>query len=459
MTTLELIRAARAEAEACRAMMMFPHQGLDARVDVWRRAEAYAMAEAPAPAAQAAPAPVVALPPAEVTTAAAAWNSYVAPRDRAASATIDDFGRVVAAFADTVADLDEDIVAVAGEPAPEIAADPAPVEEPAEPAPPPEEPASPAPGDAAADAVTASAAPTEAPAPPPIPAETAAVIDAHQAEANPAHDPRAAAAAARTPERLARFEVMWRDLTYDRKLIEAELAAMPGPPPPNNNTWVYSWAAVLGLPTRRTEAFAPGAPTPSEPPAAPVEAKPTTNQWRTQERLDLLETLWPDAALTVPQILARLNALPGASIGSTPPLYKWAALLGLPTQRVVPPAPDAPADEAQATAAPAPPEPPAAAPSPRPEPPAPTPFAAAEEPTPQQREAIRRLRSQAHDPAAIARRTGVPLDVVQALDAQAEAAALELLSVPADTDTILHETGLPPDRIKALRARAKQRAA
>lgn len=488
-TALDRIRIRLAEAEACKAMMVFNHQGIDARVRTWRDAEAECLAalqpEAPAPA------PIVALPPLALMKdiegftgwpsaddSAAAWNSYVAPRDRAARDSIDDVARQVEAFGDLVADLVADIQAGTEE------APPAAPPQPEAAAPAPEPPR-------AADADDAPPAPEPARE---IPADTAAVIQQHHAFMDPSNlpDPPAMPKArdwpahpVRTPERMAAFPALWLSRAPTSQL-QIALAAMPGEPLTRKGT-LYDMARDWGLPTSRMWTLT-AAPAPGQ--AAP---QPLASTQRTPERMSLFRTLWMDARLTVPQILARLNELPGKPIVTTPSLYGWAKVAGLPTQRPQPdeapePLPDLPAppppraaetsqpaaggaeaefsvvgadgQSLEATASPQAQR----AQAPQPQPPAPPP---AEPPgpitegtlTPEQREAIRRLRGQAYNVEAIAKRTRVPLDVVQALDAQAERVALDLLAIPSDTDTIFLETGLTPTRIKALRDRAKQRAA
>lgn len=494
-TSLDRIRIRLAEAEACRAMLVYPHQGIDARIRAWRDAEAECLTalrdetpEEPAPS----PAPIVALPPMDLRAdfvdfargpcadnAATAWNNYVAPRDRDASDAIDAMGRTVQAFGDQVAELVADIQAAAEE-----AASTAPPQ-PEEAAPTPEQPRTP-------DADDAPPAPEPARQ---IPADTAAVIQQHQAFMDPSNlpDPPAIPKArdwpahpVRTPERMAAFPALWLSRAPTTQVLAA-LAALPGDPITRKGT-LYDMARDWGLPTSRIWTLT-AAPTPDQ--AAPQALASTQ---RTPERMKLFRTMWMDARLTVPQILARLNELPGKPIATPPSLYGWAKIAGLPTQRPQPdeapePLPDLPAppppraaETPQSAAGGAEAEPsavgtgghsregaPSAAPAqraeaPQPRPPAPQP----EEPpppatvdalTPAQSEAVRRLRGQAYSVEAIAKRTRLPLEVVQALDAQAEAEALDLLSIPSDTDTIFLETGLTPTRIKALRDRAKQRAA
>jgi hypothetical protein len=73
---------------------------------------------------------------------------------------------------------------------------------------------------------------------------------------------------------------------------------------------------------------------PAAPPAAAPEAPPQSGESiKTPERSELLRRLWPDPALSVGQILLRLNALPGKPIQTPPTLYGWAKALGLPTTR------------------------------------------------------------------------------------------------------------------------------
>jgi hypothetical protein len=423
-TSLNRIRIRLAEAEACRAMLVYPHQGIDARVSTWRDAEAECIAGLPREAAQEpafAASPIVALPPLQLrpdfvrfvrkpdgSEAAAAWNNYVPPGDRS----------------DAEGGDAEIYTGAAVEPAPQT----------------------PAARDAADNA---PASPTMAP-------QTTDVIALHQAaqdkaeEAEPAEPQQRTSAAARTPERMERFVSMWKNPAFTRMQIEAVLAAMPGPPMPRRKGILYEWAALEGLPTRRLEAFIPPAPQ-ADASAAPDE-QPARHgplaTCRTPERMRLFKTLWMNPYLTARQVLDRVNELPGDPVSAPPALYGWARIAGLPTKRPVPPEEQPPPPVAPAIMAPPLPPPPAA-----PEEPAPGPVTHA------QREAIRRLRGQAYNVEAIARRTGVPLDVVQALDAQAEAAALDLLAIPSDTDTIFLETGLTPTRIKALRDRAKKRAA
>jgi hypothetical protein len=63
---------------------------------------------------------------------------------------------------------------------------------------------------------------------------------------------------------------MWPDLTHDMRDIHQAMLAHPGPPMPNS-TAIYGLAQRLGLPTRRSEAYAQ--PAEADAPAAP---EPTT---------------------------------------------------------------------------------------------------------------------------------------------------------------------------------------
>jgi hypothetical protein len=58
---------------------------------------------------------------------------------------------------------------------------------------------------------------------------------------------------------------------------------------------------------------------------------------RTAERFAAFRTLWMDPALSVPDIHARMNAMPGVPIKNSTLLYGWAKKAGLPTQRPLPP--------------------------------------------------------------------------------------------------------------------------
>jgi hypothetical protein len=114
------------------------------------------------------------------------------------------------------------------------------------------------------------------------------------------------------------------------------------------------------------------------PPTKPSEV-------RTAERFAAFPALWMDPALSVTEIQARMNAMPGKPLSTNTQLYGWAKKAGLPTQRPLPSAePDTtpeeappPATEAEAPiateAVPEPtPEPPPEPAAPAPEPPADT---------------------------------------------------------------------------------------
>lgn len=503
-TALDRIRIRLAEAEACRAAVIGPCGALDQRLATWRDAMGEVLAAAPAPAPAPAAAPTIALPPLALRDdfpafanrpnaddGAAAWNAYIAPRDRAASDAIGAIARTAEAFGEQVAELAADIEAAAEQPP---AAPPQPVEAAS---------ALEAPAVAAMDDAPPSAPmppPAEAPMPAPeaprrIPADTATVIQQHQAFMDPDDlpDPPAMPKArdwpphpVRTPERMAAFPALWLSRAPTTQ-VHAALSALPGEPMVRKGA-LYDMARDWGLPSSHiwtlAAATAPG-------PAAP---QPLASRQRTPARMKLFRTLWMDARLTVRQIQARLNELPGEPIGKPASLYGWAKIAGLPTQRPQPDEAPEPLPELPAPPPPRavhPPQPAAggaeAAPfavgaggqsrqgapvataaqraeAPQPPPPAPSLEEAAPPPpaetlTPAQRDAVRRLRGQAYSVESIARRTCIPLDVVQALDAQAEATAMDLLAIPADTDAIFLETGLTPRRIKALRGRAKQRAA
>ena len=198
------------------------------------------------------------------------------------------------------------------------------------------------------------------------------------------------------------------------------------------------------------EAIVPEAP--AAPPAAAPEAAPQSGESiKTPERSELLRQLWPNPTLSVGQILLRLNALPGKPIQTPPTLYGWAKALGLPSTRT-----SQPGFAAEV--------PPPAARKPIPEPATP-PAAPAAPPPERNREEqaaeARRLRKEGNTPEAIARRTGLPMDDVRALQAAAEQTAREMIELGTDTDQVVIEAGLPPARVRALRdeLRVAKRAA
>jgi nicotinate-nucleotide--dimethylbenzimidazole phosphoribosyltransferase len=94
---------------------------------------------------------------------------------------------------------------------------------------------------------------------------------------------------------------------------------------------------------------------------------------RTAERFAAFPALWMDPALSVPEIHARMNAMPGAEVKTSTQLYGWAKKAGLPTQRPLPRAAIEDEDDAAEDAAPEASEPPPAPPEPAPEPAAPAP--------------------------------------------------------------------------------------
>lgn len=57
----------------------------------------------------------------------------------------------------------------------------------------------------------------------------------------------------------------------------------------------------------------------------------------TPEREALIRRFWLEASVSVPEILAAVNALPGWRYGNPASLYEVAARLGLPRQRPAPP--------------------------------------------------------------------------------------------------------------------------
>ena len=194
----------------------------------------------------------------------------------------------------------------------------------------------------------------------------------------------------------------------------------------------------------------PKASAPEKPAPAPETASPAGESVKTPERSELLRQLWPNPALSVGQIQLRLNALPGRPIQTPPTLYGWAKSLGLPTTRTSQPG--------FAAEAPAP-----AASKPAPSPAKPPPSVAAPPPARSREEQVaeaRRLRKEGHTPEAIARRAGLQMDDVRALQAAAEQTARELIDLGTDTDQVAIEAGLPPARVRALRdeLRAGKRA-
>jgi hypothetical protein len=87
---------------------------------------------------------------------------------------------------------------------------------------------------------------------------------------------------------------------------------------------------------------------------------------RTAARFAAFPALWMDPALSVADIHARMNAMPGAEVKTSTQLYGWAKKAGLPTQRPLPPADIEDEHDAAEAAAPEASEPP---PSPPIEPP------------------------------------------------------------------------------------------
>lgn len=101
--------------------------------------------------------------------------------------------------------------------------------------------------------------------------------------------------------------------------LQAAIAALPGPPVPRTNSWVYRWAHALALGPR--EALG-GKSQPRSRGLAPA--------WRTAAREALLRELWPQTAVTMEQLRGRIAALPGALLPtSMNGVYAWASGLRL----------------------------------------------------------------------------------------------------------------------------------
>lgn len=155
-----------------------------------------------------------------------------------------------------------------------------------------------------------------------------------------------------SPDRLALLRAEFPSC-IDRPGLLARVNALPGEPiasvgamrhkahalgiaaPPHIARAIQADAGQRG--GRNTEATTPTKP----------------SEVRTDERFAAFPALWTDASLSVADIQARLNAMPGKPLLTSTQLYGWAKKAGLATQRVLPAdLPDAPAAQPKAEAAP-----------------------------------------------------------------------------------------------------------
>jgi len=148
-----------------------------------------------------------------------------------------------------------------------------------------------------------------------------------------------------------------------KAMLEAVQALDGGP--------ISGWPAVKAqfYTLRRRDSATTSAPEPSAAPPAPEAPAATTSPaprpfapslMKTPERTQLLRDLWLDPTVSIADLFARINALPGPPVSMSARLYGWAETEGLPTRRPA----------ALAMPSPPPPPPPRRAP---PEPDIPTP--------------------------------------------------------------------------------------
>lgn len=102
----------------------------------------------------------------------------------------------------------------------------------------------------------------------------------------------------RTPERAAVLRELWPTATPTKEIF-ARCAALPGAMVPGLPS-IGKWAAALGLhrPPDRPNPFRDG---------------PPSDSWRTPERRQLIQELWP-AGVPTREIASRLGALPGSPL-------------------------------------------------------------------------------------------------------------------------------------------------
>lgn len=119
----------------------------------------------------------------------------------------------------------------------------------------------------------------------------------------------------------------------DWKAMLAVVAALPGAP-------ITGWQAVKAqfYSQRRRESTATAAPETRPETAAPkpraAAPRPfTPSLMKTPERTQLLRDLWLDPTVTIADLFARINALPGPPVSMSTRLYGWAETEGLPTRR------------------------------------------------------------------------------------------------------------------------------
>jgi hypothetical protein len=146
----------------------------------------------------------------------------------------------------------------------------------------------------------------------------------------------------------------------DRAGLLARVNALPGEPVASVGSMRHK-AHELGIAApphiaRAIQAAAGqrgGRSTETGTPSKPSEA-------RTEERFAAFPALWQDVSLSVGDIQARLNAMPGKPMASSTQLYGWAKKAGLPTHRGMPEeAPDLAASDTPARPSAEPEAPPA----------------------------------------------------------------------------------------------------
>lgn len=276
MTALDRIRIRLAEAEACRAMLVFGHPGIDTRVATWRDALEEALAAST-----------------ERNGRAEAWNAYVPPLDRAEAPE-------AAAIASAI-----------GMPAAELARDLA--EAPPTAASTTHETPQPS-ADAAQD--HAEAAREASVAPPPA--------EASSAPAPPAPRPRQVrrkrASALFSDERSAKLAEMWTQPIVIETIFEA-VSALPGPAL-RDTKQLHNRARDMHLPSRPRVLS-------DQTMARLVEAGRANATHFTAERDDKLREMWAKDAAPA-DILAAMNALPGPAIMQMTSIYQRARRLELP---------------------------------------------------------------------------------------------------------------------------------
>jgi len=124
-------------------------------------------------------------------------------------------------------------------------------------------------------------------------------------------------------------------LDLGKRPAKEPAAATPAPPPVEPAAEAPTEAEAAPATARKDSAAESHATQTAQPDAPEASARAAYNDKATPERAALMRELWLDPAVHVRDILARINALPGAPYAHPASLYSLAVRLGLPTRRPI----------------------------------------------------------------------------------------------------------------------------